>query len=591
MPEFNVTSPDGKTFKIVADSKEEAISKAQGQRRAGKHSEEALSEFSSAADFFKTVGRGAAQGLTEFGEMEKAGSQQFRGVRPEELAPWQRPGATAAQIPQAETGGGQMLQSGVAGAFNPLTYLGQPGMGAGRMALGGFGAGAGGYAGGQIGESMGGPTGGQIGGFLGGMAGGAAGAKAPTLMETRGRGMFGIPEKNPGREAAVSTLRQFGVEPTAGDVTGGRFTRDLERMGGYLGGGGQTAKLKAERQLTGKAADLMGEFGDRVDESMLKRSKERISKDFEDAERVLRIKGTQNLEQLTKDALTLRNEVVNRSSKEVTEKIGRLIDDIMPQEKGERWFINNKTGEVEMSGGAYAQFTHHGSELDRAIHSTDPDVAHYARRVRDLIDDALERTATAQGTRPGVGQRAALAKLKRAREQYFNRLMINRSLADPKEAQRLNTVDPRRLYDTLKAEGWEGDVAHTPLQQLAMSGRTVMSPHREISLGSSHEAGGGSGLARHAAAGVMGALGGAIGYGVGHVPGAILGVTAAPGLAGRVVNLPVVQNYLKNKKYIDAARRAREEGRATPRSIKAIRGLTRGVVGEQSSEQPRIYDE
>src|ERR1700729_3046428 len=129
----------------------------------------------SAADFFKYIGGKEVKGLTDFGEMEKAGSQQMRGIQPEELSPQQRPGAGGQAIqkalPQPSPGyqpsmPTRMLGAGVETAANPASYVGA--IGPVRGVVSALGAGAGAQAGGEVG----GTPGAIIGGALGGLAGG-----------------------------------------------------------------------------------------------------------------------------------------------------------------------------------------------------------------------------------------------------------------------------------------------------------------------------------------------------------------------------------------------------------------------------------
>src|SRR5207342_473836 len=50
----------------------------------------------------------------------------------------------------------------------------------------------------------------------------------------------------------------------------------------------------------------------------------------------------------------------------------------------------------EIPGDVYQTLTHHGGPLARLESSADPDVAHYAGRIRDALDDAFVRSASQQ---------------------------------------------------------------------------------------------------------------------------------------------------------------------------------------------------
>lgn len=585
MPDFMVTSPDGKQFKITAPegtTQEQALAHFQGEMQGGgaKPAPEKGSEglWSSAVDFFKSIPQGIVRGATS--------AASALGQAEEGLAT----GGAKQTVPGAEessklAGADKLPQpQGMAGRFggaigeaigNPTSYLGPPG---GR-ALGMAGAALGGQAGAE--------TGIPGASFVGGMAGGAAAAKAPTLARTGARGAFPMGEANPVRDAATKTLESLGVKPTAGDMTGSPALREAERMGA------QPAKMQAEKQLTEKASGFMGEWTDRIGPEVMNRARDRIKADFERSTKALTVRENPELFQKATD---LRNQAANILGEENYKKVAKLIDDIMPQERGERWFINKQTGQLEMKGESYAELTKYKSELGRAMRDANPDVAHYAKQVRQLIDQALEKSVRSPG------EQAAFDTLKKARSQYRARLILQDSLADPKEAARLGRVDPSKFHAAVEKHGGDPMASGNDMDKLAYAARSIMSPMKEASAFSgAHEAGSARGMARHAgAAAGTGAVGGAAGFAFGGPVGAAVGGAAgtvagfaAPRLAGAVVNNPRVQSYLKNRDRIDAARAAKAARASAGERL--ARATQRGMVGKNAAQEKRkrgaIYQE
>lgn len=159
--------------KPVTDSA--ILEQLEGKKKPATAAQPESGMWKSAADFFKYVGGKAVKGLTDFGELEKAGSQQMRGINPEELAPQQRPGAGGEAIqkalPQPSAGyqpsaATRAVGAGVEAATNPASYIGAAGPVRGAVSALGAGAGS------EVGRDIGGTPGALVGGALGGLAGG-----------------------------------------------------------------------------------------------------------------------------------------------------------------------------------------------------------------------------------------------------------------------------------------------------------------------------------------------------------------------------------------------------------------------------------
>jgi len=583
MPEFMVTSPKGERFKITAPegtTEDQALAHFREQMQGdgpkattarGVKKPVNTGSLNSAADFFKSIPQGVVRGATSAASALGQAEEGLATGGAKQTVPGAEESAKLAgvdRLPQPQGMAGRFGGALGEAIGNPTSYLGPPG---GR-ALAMLGAALGGQAGAE--------TGIPGASFVGGMAGGAAAAKAPTLARTAGRGMFPMGEQNAVRDAAAKTLESLGVKPTAGDITGSPALREAERMGA------QPAKMLAEKQLTEKAADFMGERADRIGPEVMNRARDRIKADFERSTKALTIRENPELFQ---KATELRNQAANILGEENYKKVAKLIDDIMPQERGERWFINKATGQLEMKGESYAELTKYKSELGRAMRDANPDVAHYAKQVRQLIDKALEKSVRSPG------EQQAFAALKKARSQYRARLILQDSLADPKEAARLGRVDPAKFYAAVEKHGGDPMASDNDMDKLAYAARSIMSPMKEASAFSgAHEAGSARGMARHAGAAagatmVGGAAGFALGGGpVGGAIGSAAGLAAgiaAPRAVGAVVNHPRVQSYLKNRDRIDAAREAKAARASAGERL--ARATQRGMVGKSAAQEKR----
>ena len=527
--------------------------------------------WNSAADFFKSIPTGAVKGMAgtiaASGQAE-AGLQGMEGVPgPEKSA--QIMGAGGMHQPQGQAG---RFGEAIGGALgNPTSYLGAGGMI--PKALGAIGAGAGGQAAAEMFPKS------SIAPVIGGMLGGAAGGGLPRATS---RAVTPNPITDPTRKAALKALESIGAKPSAGDVTGSRGLRQAERLGDYIGGGGSYERVKTqpERAVTAAALKEMGETGEQVSDNLFKQSGDRLGKDFQKAEKDIKVRFD---DKLGNGLVKIQQELLNKYGADVTKRVMGLVDELMPQRSpGKMWFVpkGSKTGISEMKGTSYASFTKKGSSLDRAIHDPNSDVGHFALQIRELLDDAMIRSAR------GKNQKAAVDLLKQARQQWYNRRMVMLSQADAKEAKRMGLVDPQKLVQNMQYGGPDKRMQfiakRTSLQKTADAAKKILTPYKETGLAGEHGVGG-HGPARtlgHASVAGLGALAGSPGGPLGTAAGMAAGALA-PGAVGRVINSPPVQRYLKNQFWI----RRPDTG-----SLKQ-RALVGGAVGGQSAKKKQLYEE
>ena len=538
---------------------------------AGKPSAQQGGFWNSAADFFKSIPTGAVKGLAgtiaASGQAE-AGLQGMEGVPgPEKSA--QIMGAGSMHQPQGQAG---RFGEAIGGALgNPTSYMGVGGMI--PKALGAIGAGAGGQAAAEMFPKS------SIAPIIGGALGGAVGGGLPRATS---RAVTPNPITDPTRQAALKALENIGAKPSAGDVTGSRGLRQAERLGDYIGGGGSYERVKTqpERAVTAAALKEMGETGEQVSDNLFKQSGDRLGKDFQKAEKDIKVRFD---DKLGNGLVKIQQELLNKYGADVTKRVMGLVDELMPQRSpGKMWFVPPKstTGIPEMKGTSYASFTKKGSSLDRAIHDPNSDVGHFALQIRELLDDAMIRSAR------GKNQKAAVNLLKQARQQWYNRRMVMLSQADAKEAKRMGLVDPQKLVQNMQYGGPDKRMQfiakRTSLQKTADAAKKILTPYKETGLAGEHGVGG-HGPARtlgHASVAGLGALAGSPGGPLGTAAGMAAGALA-PGAVGRVINSPPVQRYLKNQFWI----RRPETG-----SLKQ-RAIVGGAVEGQSAKKKQLYEE
>ncbi len=201
---------------------------------------------------------------------------------------------------------------------------------------------------------------------------------------------------------------------------------------------------------------------------------------------------------------------------------------------------HNGQPDTIMDGRTYQGLTRHGTPLQRAIDDTDPTVSYYATRIRSALDDAMERTATARGTRPGVGIRRALDDLRTARRQWYNMMVISKAAVGPGEAAPAGLITPQKLRSVLtnsddrklQYAAGRGDLA-----ELARAGEAIMAPISSSNTSTRS-------LLRH----IPAAIGAALTQSVHGEPisGALTGAVA-PGIAGRAILSRPAQSYLKGQ--------------------------------------------
>jgi hypothetical protein len=553
MPEFNITSPSGEKYRVTApEGASEADVMARVKQASAKADE--ANKPSGFADFFKSIPGGLLGGLSA--AASAGGEAAVLEMGQQE----QMPGMPSAGEVEASLGGDRLhkpqTRAGrfgrTAGEFlgNPASWVG-PG---GPVAKGVSAASAaiGSEAAGQAteGTKLEGPA-----RFVGAVAGGQAPAAALRIASP-----LAVPA---GRAATRDILRAEGVEPTAGEITGSRPLRTAESHLGNAPGSGSAFQRAKDVELQQYTAAALRRGGENVNINDLHTGVEPdvVTRSFD------RIAG--NLERVATRLPIVRDQ---RLGDDITRINAELVAERLPQDSINRivaqmentWnaFVPDARGRAVMDGGTYQAHTRHGTPLQRAIDDPDPNVAYYATRVRSALDDAMERTATGRGTRPGVGRQQALQDLRDARRQWYNMLVISRAIASNPDG----LITPQKLRQLLTSSDdkkIQYAAGRGDLNELTRAGTSMMQPIPN------------SGTAERQMASNL-----ALTF---SIP--TLGTTYAPGLAGRVLMLPLMQDYLKGDLPAQAQARALLDS-LPPSGATALRSGAGSVLSGNSNDAP-----
>lgn len=546
MPKFEVTAPDGKTLEVEGPegaTQEQALAYAKSQYKPP--------ETSGAMDFFKSIPRGAVQGLVGTAEYLKEGlTPRIGGMDIKGMGE-----ATARDVGAVESVTGALPQpQGTAGEFgrtlgeflgSPLSYLGPGGLA--TKALTAAGGALGSEAATQVAKSAElGPTGES----LAGLGGAMVGARAPH-MAARAVTPFPI---SPERQAMVGTLQKEGVQPTAGQISGRRALKYAESVLGEAPGAGGTTEATNERvlqQFTRAALTRVGETADRATPEVVDRAFGRIGGQFD----ALASRNPAQLDpQFVQDLFAAQHEyeqlVPATMRKPIVEN---TINDVLAR------LAQSRT----MSGEQYKVLR---SRIDKARRGArgDPELNGTLADIKEALDGVMERSIAANNS-------ADLGAWKEVRNQFRNMLVIEGASTGAGETAASGLVSPAKLRQGVVSQGrrayarGQGDFA-----DLARAGEAVLSPLPQ------------SGTApRLFTQAIPAAAGAALGHGAGFGDlGPAIAGAMAPGVAGRALMSKPAQAYLSNQAFANLLKRM---GRPIDASIRAL--LTKAAT--QGGENAR----
>lgn len=232
---------------------------------------------------------------------------------------------------------------------------------------------------------------------------GALGAFVGGGLPVVGKGLGAIGNKVFGNsDAGVNTLaakaQAMGIPIRFPQISDSPFISKLSQIAGMLPGSGMSG-LHAEQQgaFNRAVSNTFGENATSITPDVMAAAKKRLGNEFDTVAKNSTIKFDAplggDLQSILHEAgSTLADSELNVLHKQV----GNVLDRV--------------TGAGEIDGKTYQALTRKGAPLNRAMSSSDPNVAHYAGRIKEALDDALERSAPTD----------MVDRLRTARGQYKN---------------------------------------------------------------------------------------------------------------------------------------------------------------------------
>lgn len=250
-------------------------------------------------------------------------------------------------------------------------------------------------------------------------AGGALGAALPVvggaLMAQAGR----IPE---GVRDLALRAEELGIKISPSQLTDSKFVKFLESTLDRIPLVYKPAEKQLE-QFTQAVSRTFGENSPAITQDVMLSAKKRIGGMFDSV--------LEKTPQIKTDADFFTK--LQNVETEAAQVLGENLAPIQRQIKT----VMEKAADGVMDTKAYRALTSKGSPLDRAASSSDPNVSYYARQLRDVLDDALERSAPAD----------VLETLRTARQQYKNMKTIE-DLAEKADASGL--ISPALLRERVR---------------------------------------------------------------------------------------------------------------------------------------------
>jgi hypothetical protein len=261
----------------------------------------------------------------------------------------------------------------------------------------------------------------------------------------------------PDQARLVQTLRNAGIEPTAGQASGNRALKYAEsRMGEQLGAGGATeaANERVSKEFNKWAFKQAGETAERATPDVMKSMWDRLGTRFDELTARNKLQADAPM---VKDLLS----AFDRYQTEVpptlqVKAVEKLMGDIVDAVQNNRGII---------PGDIYQSYRSQLARLARGA-KENPELRQIYRGMTDSLDDAMERTLAGHKS-PDLGA------FKEVRNQYHNAMLIDKAIGVGAKGEE---ITPNKLRNAMQQEdskgfhagrGDMGPVAHAADQVLA----------------------------------------------------------------------------------------------------------------------------
>lgn len=419
------------------------------------------------------------------------------------------------ELYEPKTPTGKLVGSAAEFAGNPLSYVGPGGMG--MKLLQALSGGVGSEA---LGQALEGKDGEGVARIIGALIGGYA-----------PRGVAHVVTPSPidaSRQAALNTIRQEGIQPTAGQATGNKALQYAESYLGdapFAGGKATEAAQTAGQQFAGAALRRAGENELRATPDVLDSAFNRIGRQMDDL-------AANNVLQFDVPFLNRVNRATRRYHDLFLDPLTR------PQvEHVQQMAMNQITTSLQGGVGSLPGQAYQASRetLEALSKSQNTRLKLFANEVRQAYDQVMERSIRRNNP-------ADAGAWREAQRQYRNLIPISRAASVDTEG----TLTPQKMRQALQAQNRRAyERGRGDLNRLTRAGNTILQQLPN------------SGTAQR-----LGII-----TGVGGVGGALTGDTmedkikrglmgaAAPALAGRFLMSRPTQAYLANQRATDILRR------------------------------------
>lgn len=240
--------------------------------------------------------------------------------------------------------------------------------------LAGGGAAAGATANALLGQPVG------EGALAGAVAGPVAGAASNIVQ----RGVNALTGGGVDRNTALlaqAAREQYGIPVTAGQISNSPATRMLDSVTSRIPGSGSGASREAQQVGFNRAvANTFGENAERITPDVMAAAKRRLGQEFDAVAAATPIRLDRQFIDGLRTTLDDARQVLGQSE---TQPLLHQMRNIAEKVQG-----------GVISGESYQALTRQGAPLSRAQQSGDPNVRFYANQIREVLDDALQRSAT-----------------------------------------------------------------------------------------------------------------------------------------------------------------------------------------------------
>lgn len=194
----------------------------------------------------------------------------------------------------------------------------------------------------------------------------------------------------------------YGINIRGSQISGSPFIRTLDSVLTHSPGSGIAADNAVQRSaFTRAVGNTFGADTDRLTPEVMTRARDQIGNTMNTIANRTRI---QVDDQFINDLANIEDEAHQVVTGQEFQPLRNQLNNVLQKVQG--------AGDGGIDGEVYQALTRKGAPLDRAMDSADPNVSHYATRIRDALDDAMERSASPEDVQALQAARFAYKNMK-----------------------------------------------------------------------------------------------------------------------------------------------------------------------------------